>query len=238
VDRNIATGTVNLGYSAAFTVPAGTVALAYINQINQTAEGGRVFMSRGGVFTFEERIGNTLSAPVVEFSNDGVETPYNDLTIEFDGSDVVNRAVVTNLDGTTSTAQDTDSITTYGHRTLIMDNSLLETGAAIATYATYLLYPDPEAVFTSVQTSFPACSSSQRDELTVVDIGDTIEITAALPGAGTTLTQESAVEGIEASIDFRRGHTARYYVSKTTIVYDLILDNVTYGVLDSTNVLG
>ena len=73
VERDIATGTVNLGNDAAYTVPAGTVALAYANQINQTAEGGRLFMTRNGVFKFEERIGATLSGPVARFSNDGIQ---------------------------------------------------------------------------------------------------------------------------------------------------------------------
>lgn len=238
IERDIATGTVDLGHSAAYTVAAGTVALAYANQINQTAEGGRLYMSRDGVFTFEERIGNTLSAPVAVFSNDGVQTPYNDLTIEFDGSDVVNRAVVTALNGDTSTATDSASVDDYGYRTYVIDNSLLHESAQISAYATYLLYPYPESVFTSIQSSFASCSDAQKDALTQIDIGDTIEITAALPGTGGDLTQESAIEGIEASIDFRRGHTVRYFVSQTTIVYELILDDPVYGVIDGVNVLG
>ena len=238
IERNIAAGTVNLGHASAYTVPAGTVALAYANQINQTAEGGRIYMSRDGVFTFENRIGNTLSGPAAVFSNDGIQTPYNDLTIEFDGSDVVNRAVVTALDGDTSTQTDTASVTDYGYRTYVISNSLLHEPAEIAAYATYLLFPYPQAVFTSIQSNFPSCSASQRNALTQIDIGDTIEITAALPGTGTDTTQESAVEGIHATIDFRRGHTVRYFVSQTTIVYELLLDNATYGTLDGLNVLG
>jgi hypothetical protein len=47
--RAIATGTVNLGHDSAYTVPAGTNALQYLTQINETAEFGRLFMSsRGG----------------------------------------------------------------------------------------------------------------------------------------------------------------------------------------------
>jgi len=238
VERDIATGTVNLGHAAAYTVPAGTVALTYANQINQTAEGGRLFMTRDGVFKFTERIGNTLSAPVVSFNNTGTQTPYNDLTIDFDGSDVVNRATVTALNGDTSTDTDTASVADYGYRAFRIDNSLLHEAAQIAAYATYLLYPYPEAVFTSVQTAFAMCDTGERDDLTVIDIGDTIEITALIPGKNTNTTQELAVEGIEATIDFRRGHIVRYYTSQTIIVYELILDNATYGTLDGLNVLG
>ena len=47
-----------------------------------------------------------------------------------------------------------------------------------------------------------------------------------------------SVEGISGSIDAQRGHTVTYYTSPTTIVYELILDDATYGIIDSTNVLG
>ena len=238
VERDIATGTVNLGHAAPYTVPAGTVVLAYLNQINQTAEGGRLFMSRDGTFTFQERIGNTLSGPVVVFSNDGVETPYNDLSVEYAGDDVINRQTVTGLDGTTYTAEDAASIADYGYRTGFMSNSLLHEAATIQTYAEYLLEPWPSTVYTSIQTTLPSCTSAQKDALALVEIGDTIEITALLPGTQTNLTQELAVEGIEGVIDFRRGHTIRYYTSPTTIVYELILNDAVYGQLDSTNVLG
>jgi hypothetical protein len=238
IERDISIGTVNLGHASAYTVPAGTNALAYAQQIEQTAEYGRLFMSRDGVFTATDRIGNTLSAPTVTFSNDGIETPYNDLSIDFDGSDVTNRVVVTALDGDTATATDTASVVDYGYRTFRVDNSLLHETAEISAFSTYLLEPFPEPLFTSVQSSFLACTTGQRDDLTVLDIGDTVEITALIPGQNTNTTQESAVEGIEATIDFRRGHTVRIYTSPTTIVYLLQLDDAIYGVLDADNVLG
>jgi hypothetical protein len=79
--RAIATGTVNLGHDSAYTVPAGTNALQYLTQINETAEFGRLFMSRAGVLTFQERIGTTLSAPVAEFHDDGTNFPYDGVGI-------------------------------------------------------------------------------------------------------------------------------------------------------------
>jgi hypothetical protein len=60
-------------------VPAGTNALQYITQINDTAEFGRVFMSRDGVLTFQERIGTTLSPPVASFNDDGTGTVFDGL---------------------------------------------------------------------------------------------------------------------------------------------------------------
>jgi hypothetical protein len=81
-------------------------------------------------------------------------------------------------------------------------------------------------------------TSTQRDDATTIDIGDTISIEKTIPGLGTPLTEELAVEGIQGVIDVNRGHRITYYTSPTTIVYQLILNDATYGVLDANNVLG
>jgi hypothetical protein len=235
--RNIATGTVNLGHDAAFTVPVGTNALQYAQQINQTAEFGRLFMDRTGVFTFQERIGTTLSAPVLEFDDQGTHLAYNDLEIEFDASHVVNRASVTSLDGDTGTDNDLASQTTYFIQTRAITSSLLHDQGELDTAAAYLLVPDPSPRFTSVATNFALLTSLQRDAVALVDIGDTITIEKDVLGFGP-LAEELAVEGIDAVIDFAQGHTVRFYTSPTTVVFQLILDDPVYGVLDSTNVLG
>jgi hypothetical protein len=235
--RNVATGTVNLGHDAAFTIPQGTNALQYAQQINQTAEFGRLFMDRTGVFTFQERIGTTLSGPVVQFDDQGAQTPYNDLEIEFDASHVVNRAAVTSLDGDTGTDDDAASQTEYFIQTRAITSSLLHDQGELDAAATYLLVPNPQPRFTSVATNFALLTSLQRDAVALIDIGDTIAIEKDVLGFGP-LTEELAVEGIDAVINFAQGHTVRFYTSPTTVVFALILDDPVYGVLDSANVLG
>ena len=235
--RNVATGTVNLGHDAAFTIPQGTNALQYAQQINQTSEFGRLFMDRTGVFTFQERIGTTLSGPVVDFDDQGAQTPYNDLEIEFDASHVVNRAAVTSLDGDTGTDDDAASQTEYFIQTRAITSSLLHDQGELDAAATYLLVPNPQPRFTSVATNFALLTSLQRDAVALIDIGDTIAIEKDVLGFGP-LTEELAVEGIDAVINFAQGHTVRFYTSPTTVVFALILDDPVYGVLDSANVLG
>ena len=238
--RDIATGTVNLGHDAAYTVPAGTNVLQYITQINETAEFGRVFMSRSGVFTFQNRIGNTLSAAVADFHDDGTNFKYDGVGISFEADSVINRSVVTGLDGDTYTATDAGSIATYFIQTSSITNSLLHEAAAIQAAAEYLLNPEPEARYTSVATKFLMLTTAQKDTLATVDIGDTISIEKTFPsGAGTTqLAQELSVEGIEHYLDFSTGHRVLYSTAPTTIVYELILNDAVYGTIDTTNVLG
>jgi len=238
--RDIATGTVELGHASAYTVSAGTNVLTYVSQVNDTAEFGRVFMSREGVFTFQNRIGNTLSASVADFHDDGTNIPYNGLGISFEADAVINRSVVTGLNGNTATADNATSIATYFIQTSSITNSLLHEQTDIDTAASYLLNPDPEARFTSVETAFMALTTAQRDAVAIIDIGDTVTIEKTFAsGTGTTqLAQELSVEGIEHYLDLSSGHRVLISTAPTTIVYELILDNATYGTLDALNVLG
>jgi len=240
LQRNIATGTVNLGHDSHYTVPAGTNVLQYITQINETAEFGRVFMSRDGTLTFQERIGTTLSPSVADFHDDGTEIKYDGLGISFEANEVINRSVVTGLDGKTATATNAGSIAEYFIQTSSILNSLLHEQTAINTAASYLLNPTPEPRFTSVETKFLMLTDAQKDTLATVEIGDTIAIEKTFAsGAGTTqLAQDLSVEGIEHYLDYSTGHRVLYSTSPTVIVYELILDNLTYGTLDQFNVLG
>ena len=237
---NIATGTVNLGHAAAYTVPAGTNVLAYLSQINDTAEFGRLFMSRDGVLTFQNRIGNTLSAAVVDFHDDGTNTPYDTVGITFEADQVVNRAVVTALDNKTATDTDAASIATYFTQTTSITNSLLHIQGEVDAAAAYLLNGEPEARYTDVGTYFAALSTAERDTVAIVDIGDTITIekTFTTSGGPVSLAQELSVEGVEHNIDFASGHRATFFTAPTTIVYELILDDATFGTIDAENVLG
>jgi len=238
--RDIVTGTVNLGHDSHYTVPAGTNVLQYITQINETAEFGRLFMSRSGVLTFQNRIGNTLSASVADFHDDGTNYKYDGVGISFEADSVINRSVLTALDGKTATATDSGSIATYFIQTSSITNSLLHLQGEIDTAASYLLNAEPEARYTSVATKYLMLTTGQKDTLATVDIGDTISIEKTFPsGTGTTqLAQELSVEGIEHRLDFSTGHSVLYSTAPTTIVYELILDDLIYGVLDAENVLG
>jgi hypothetical protein len=237
---NIATGTVDLGHDSPYTVPEGTNVLQYLSQINDTAEFGRLFMSRDGVLTFQNRIGSTLSGSVVDFHDDGTNTPYDTVGISFEADAVVNRAVVTALDGKTATDTDPASIAEYFTQTTSITNSLLHEQTQIDDAAAYLLNGEPEARYTDVGVTFASLTASERDAVAIVDIGDTITIEKTFPsGTGTMqLAQELSVEGVEHNIDLVTGHRATFFTAPTTIVYELILDDATYGTIDTTNALG
>jgi len=238
--RNIATGTVNLGHDNAYNIPAGTNVLQYITQINETAEFGRVFMSKEGTLTFQNRTGTTLTPSVASFNDDGTGVKFDGLGISFEADSVINRSVVTALDGDTFTATNPGSIATYFIQTSSITNSLLHDATEIQNAALYLLNPLPEPRFTSVETKFLMLTNAQKDTLASIEIGDTISIEKSFPSGATSkqLTQDLSVEGIEHYLDFATGHRVLYSTAPTTVLYDLILDDLLYGTLDTVNALG
>ena len=237
--RDIDTGTQTLGGAAAFTVPAGTNVLEYCTRIN-TAEQGRLFMSRDGDLTFQPRIGNTRSASVADFHDDGTNIKFDSLGVSFEADQVINRAAVAIVGGNQQIADDAASQAKYFIQTTSITDSLLHNDTAALALANYLLSPEPEARYTAVGTNLNKLTTAQRDTIAIVDIGDTITIEKSFAsGSGTTeLAQELSVEGIEHTITVNNGHSVMYFTAPTTIVYELILDDPTFGIIDALNVLG
>jgi hypothetical protein len=84
-------------------------------------------------------------------------------------------------------------------------------------------------------------TEAQRDLLATVDIGTTITVEKTFITSGnstTELAQELAIEGIEHRIDVNRGHSCTYWTSPTTVVYQFIVSDAIYGILNADNVLG
>ena len=238
--RDISTGTQTLGGASAFTIENGTNVLGYCSKINE-AEQGRLFMSRDGDLTFQPRIGTTLDPAIADFHDNGTNIPYNGLGITFEADQVTNRAVVQILGSNNpQVADDTGSQATYFIQTYSITDSLLHSDTAALDLATYLLDPNPEPRFTSLNTAFAMLTSAQRDTVAVIDIGDTITIEKSFaPGTNpASLAQSLSIEGIEHSINVNNGHIVTYYTSPVTVVYELILDDPTFGIISADNALG
>lgn len=236
-ERSIETSITTLGGSASYTVADGTNALQYLGEI-QTAEQGRIFVSRAGQFVFQRRVGNTLSGPVLTLSDTGA-TPYDAVGISFEADQVVNRVSVATKDHPHIVAEDLASQAKYFIQSQTYE-TILSSEAQALTLAEYLLVGEPEAIFTNVSVSFPRLSDAERDAAALVEIGDTIDVEKQIQTTTGPISfaQELSVEGIEHSLTLFDGHSITYYTTPTVVVYELILDSVQYGTLDGLNVLG
>ena len=238
-ERNIEASSVLLGGAAAYTVPNGTSVAAYMAKINESVQ-GRIFVARDGTFTFQDRIGTTLSASVADFHDDGTAIPYDQVGISFEANQVVNRASVTHAGGAPEVAEDLASQATYFIQTQSISDALVHNDAAALELAQYLLVAEPEPRYTSVSTPFSTLTDAQRDTVAVIEIGNTITIEKSFTTGNTTtsLAQELAIEGIQHQIDLSTGHRITLFTSPTTVVFELVLDDLIYGITDADNVLG
>ena len=238
--RSIETGVATLGGSAAYTVANGTSVAGYANKINE-AEQGRIFVDREGTMTFQKRLGTTLGVPVAEFHDDGTEIGYSAIDISFQADTVVNRASVQHAGATSpEVAEDLVSQAAYLVQTQSITDSLVHNDAAALTLAEYLISPDPEARFNFLGTEFPGTLALDQDTLALLDVGDLINIQKSITtSAGPTqFAQDLTIEGLEHRLTLSAGHAVTYFTAPTTIVYELILDDIVYGTLDEENVLG
>jgi hypothetical protein len=238
--RNLETSSVLLGGASAYTVPYGTSVAAYMAKINESVQ-GRIFCARDGVFTFQDRVGTTLSASVADFHDDGTNVPYDNVGISFEANQVVNRAAVQHAGATgPEIAEDLASQATYFIQTTAISDALVHNDTAALDLANYLLVGQPEARYTNVSTPFSALTDAQRDVVAVLEIGNTITIEKSFTSGVTitSLAQELAIEGIQHQIDLSTGHRITLFTSPTTLVFELILDDAVYGTLDEENVLG
>jgi hypothetical protein len=238
--RSIETSTITLGGAAAYTVPYGTSVAAYMAKINESVQ-GRIFCARDGVFTFQDRVGTTLSASVADFHDDGTNIPYDNVGISFEANQVINRAAVQHAGATSpEIAEDLASQATYFIQTTAISDALVHNDTAALDLANYLLVGQPEARYTNVSTLFASLTDAQRDVVAVLEIGNTVTIEKSFSSGNsiTSLAQELAIEGIQHQIDLSTGHRITLFTSPTTLVFELILDDLVYGTLDEENVLG
>ena len=239
-ERSIETSTITLGGAAAYTVPYGTSVAAYMAKINESVQ-GRIFCARDGVFTFQDRVGTTLSASVADFHDDSTAIPYDNVGISFEANQVINRAAVQHAGASgPEIAEDLASQATYFIQTTAISDALVHNDVAALDLANYLLVGQPEARYTNVSTPFAALTDAQRDVVAVLEIGNTVTIEKSF-SSGLTITslaQELAIEGIQHEIDLSTGHRITLFTSPTTLVFELILDDLVYGTIDTENVLG
>jgi hypothetical protein len=229
--QSIETSAVTLGGAAAYTVPSGSNAQGYLNDI-MAAEQGRAFVDRSGVFTFQKRIGSTLAGASVDFGdNDPSHYPYDSVSINFGADKVINRASVTHLGATgPETVDDLASQAKYFIQAIAYTESLVHNDTAALALASYLIQGEPTATLTSVNTGFQMLSTGERDNVAILEIGDTISVEKTITTSATTtsvIAQESFIEGIEHRISFSQPHQVTIYTSPTTVYQLFVLDSST-----------
>ena len=237
--RNIDAGTATLGGGATFDIAANTNVLSYLQNV-AVAEQGYFYVAANGDITFTDRVSASFASVSATFSDQaGINLPYTGLSVLYGQEFLYNKVVASVEGGTDQTANDVASQTEYGISTLNLSGLLLEDNAAASTLASDLLarYKQPVYRFDKLQTIYNLLDLGQQADVTNLEIADVIDITRTYPtGSPASVTLPYSIESIKHSIS-PSDHRIEIGLAVADLVYPFILNDVVYGVLDSTNAL-
>ena len=233
--RNISTGLATLG---AFQIDANTNALTYLQQI-ATSEQGACFIAADGDLTFTDRLDASFASIAATFSDTGADIPYTALQVIYGQEFLFNRIQATIQGGTVQVADNASSQTEFGITTLALPDLLLQSNAEALTLANYLvaLYAEPQYRFDDLGLIVSAMSAPDRNTINALELQDVVEITRTYTtGSPASVTELYAVERLTHLITAGE-HRVTVGLFNTEVLYQLVLDDAVFGVLDSTNAL-
>lgn len=233
--RNISTGVATLGN---YSIDANTNALTYLQKITDS-EQGYLFISKDGLLTFTDRLAASFASPSAFFSDDGSEIPYSTLEVLYGQEFLYNRVSTQTESGTPQNVDDTPSQTEFGISTLALSDLLLADDNAALTLANTLLdrYKEPIYRFDELKIPMNRLTSGQRLDVLSLEIGQVIEITRTYAtGTPASVTAIYAIEGIQHGLT-PNVQEVTIRLSPAVIVFPLILDDISFGILDADNAL-
>jgi hypothetical protein len=240
--RSIATGGKDL---QALAIDAGTNALQYM-QACAEADQALLFVSRDGTLTYTDPVSTIWNYDVAADFVDANEpitagvVPYTGINTITDQTFLYNKVVVAKEGGTEYISNDIASQDSYGISTLTLTGLLLENDTDAAALSAQLLdaYKDPVYRFDDMQFVVNGLGSNSRTTLNQLEIGDGIKIVRTFAtGSPLTVERYYQVDRLEHSITPSQHQVTIGLGDLKTVIYPFILDDTTFGTLDSTNAL-
>lgn len=233
--RSIATGTANLG---PYAISGGTNALNYLQQIEK-AEQGLLFIDRSGVLTFTDRTGAAFVQTVADFTDDGSALPYTSLSVVAGQEFFFNQVVASRSGGVEQVANDATSQTDFGILSLSLTDLLLDNDADAATLAADLLtrFAEPTFRFDVMTVDVHALPPQDRFTVLALELGDAIRVTRNYAtGSPSSISLDVMVDRLRHRIT-PATHTVEIGLAFLEVVFAFILDDATFGTLDTSNAL-
>lgn len=228
-DRDIDTGTA--------TVPAITLAngnaLEHLQAIAH-AEGGRFFIGKDGKAVFRQGVEVNPSLSTRTWSDTGLGMSYRDITIDMPKELILNDVHLTRTGGTEQVATDVISQQAFGIRSDSETDIQLASDGAVLTRAQEQVsrYANPVLRIEGLVDN--AMGHDLWDRVLVRDINDIVLVIESR----TQTEQVSSVEGIAHEFVRDGSWTVTLNVAPSALVTAGILDDATFGLLDSTAILG
>ena len=228
--RSIGTGVATCGTVA---YDDATNVLSALNDV-ASAEGGRLFVDRSGLVTFDPRVGAASGSAVAIFGGTA-GLPIQSLTNEYGAETVLNRVAV-QIDGGTASnvVSGTASQDEYGIKTLALTGVPLVDNAAGSALASFLLskFENPTVQFSGFTVLLNALTDAQQEVVAGLEIGDLVSVSKTFNvGLPATVSQNVVVESIRHSINPNR-HDVTVGLGQIRLAFVLDtsdLDNPDYG---------
>jgi len=223
--------------TGASSVPAVTLddvpALSHLQDVEH-AEGGRLFMSRDGKVTFRDRYPTVIT----DFSTrtwSGTTMTYRDITLSFDDDTLFNEIRLTRTGGAEQVVEDLDSVQKYFRRSLVESGIQLATDAEVLSLAEELLARYSEVGLRIEGLVDNAMKHGFWDRVLAREIQDQV-LWEKTPAGSNVISQTSVIDGIHHEFD-PGSWTVSFRGSPSSFTQVGILDDTTYGLLDSTMIL-
>jgi len=227
----------------ALQVDAGTNVLSYLQDV-ALADQALLFIDRNGNIVYTDPLGTVWNYDIDATFTDSTAgvaiIPYAGISTITDQTFLYNRIVTSREGGSEYVADDTTSQDSYGIQTYSLTGLLLENDSDAEALATELLtkYKDPVYRFDDMQFVFNGFSTANQTVMASLDIGDNIKIVRTF-ATGTPLSVELYYQVERTSHEITTGqHTCTIGLgSLKTLIFEFILSDAEYGILDASNAL-
>jgi hypothetical protein len=193
-----------------------TNVLTYLQKIAES-DHGMVFASRENTLTYRDRRTRTDYTIEATFTPPGGGgLAIHGLEIEAGSRRLYNLVSVDREGGTLQSAEDTDSQTEYGIRSLSLSGLLMDTDAQAQSMAEFLLatYSTPGHFVSSIRVNLSALpEKADRALVASLDLGSVISVGARPLGIAPTVTQVSVIEGISHTVAPGQPHIMTFDLS-------------------------
>jgi hypothetical protein len=233
--RSIDTGIVTAG---ADVIAENTNALQYLKLVEKT-EYGAFFIAKDGKATFRDRAIVEPATGLVLLTDDNTGIGYSDIQITYGSEQLANEIVVSSaITTSTVTAIDLASQSVYGVLNLTLSDLLMNDDAQVEDLAVYLAnkYSQPEYRFDAVDVILDDLSSTDQNKVLGLELNDVVKVKFTPNGIGPAIEQYAEIININHRADLQTHHVT-FGLARLDFLY-FILDDPTFGTLDTDNALG
>lgn len=204
-----------------------------LNEVERSEFGGMYLDSQGFcVFKNRNNMISGATTPVYVFSDDGTDISYQNASVQFDDTNLINSVTAQRIGGSVQSAIDQPSIDKYFIHSGNRDNLLVQTDSEALDQAKSILVTrkDPEPRVDSIQiNAYDDTNPNKPLSAINVEILEGVTVKKTMPG-NTLFTQSSVVIGIHHDIT-KNSFVTTYFTSEPLIV-GFVLNSSISGILN------